>query len=156
RSSIGECGIDSRTFEILDPTQAVDYMSYCPRMIWTSPYGYLQIMRALQSGAFSSVDSHAVSKLTTPTFEKRDYHYLSLRIHRTNWASAKNRLDIHSSFKIRRFCPERSTSVESAIRVALFDANENLLYTTTCIPSHHVDVNATFQDLTACFPDFSG
>ena len=36
RASIGECGIDTRSFQVFDPRTASDLMSYCVP-VWTSP-----------------------------------------------------------------------------------------------------------------------
>jgi len=98
RASIGECGVDWRGLALFDPQTTSDYMSYC-QPVWTSPYGYNQILTALQSGAFSPESASPL--MNDPEDPKgAEYQYINFCVNER--ATAESRVIVVSSFHIPR------------------------------------------------------
>ncbi len=148
RASIGECGIDSRSFALFDPQTTSDYMSYCTPA-WTSPYGYNQILTALQSGNFSSAIAFERSPGEIP--QEAEYHYLSFQVHGRNREQA--RVVVTSSFHIPRPLPLINPR-PSGVSVELLDGEDGFLYGGSCESEAHIDENVPFESLRVFFPHF--
>lgn len=151
RASIGECGIDTRTFQVFDPRRVSDYMSYCAP-VWTSPYGYTTLLATLQSGAFSDGYGALLATSAAPTVA--EYGYLSFRVDRHR--DGKDRaVHVLSSFRITRPQPYGDMSQTSDVTVELFDRHDTLLFSTHCFGEVHVDESLPFRQYTCFFPHFA-
>ena len=150
RDSIGECGVDMRGRVLFDPRSTVDYMSYCPVQNWTSPYGYLQILQALQSGLFTAA-------LSATTATPSSYHYLSFEVHSRGQDSGQPQVRVTSSFCVARNDPPlrgRADQAPSVVSVELLDADGGFLHALPCDPQPHVDRHSPFEMFKVHFPDF--
>ncbi|CAJ2863936.1 Uncharacterised protein [Burkholderia pseudomallei] len=149
RASIGECGVDWRGLVLFDPQTTSDYMSYC-QPVWTSPYGYNQILTALQSGAFSPASA---SPLAGDPGAPRgaEYHYVNFRVDAR--VTAKERVTVVSSFHIPRPRP-LSRALPSEVSVELLDDEGALLSGFASETDLHADNNVPFQYFRAYFPHF--
>ncbi|WP_157636785.1 hypothetical protein [Burkholderia ubonensis] len=150
RASIGECGVDSRAVTVLDPWQTFDYMSYC-NPVWTSPYGYLNIFRTLQSGSFSS-GRIGIRESETP--QQSEYHHLSFLVCQTQPIGENPTVSITSSFHILRSPPE-PINAQSDMKVELYGSDETFLYAARCESDADQDDTAPFRAYRVSFPHTS-
>jgi hypothetical protein len=117
--SIGEAGIDLRSFECKDPSLLTDYMSNCNDASWTSPHGYLQLLKIMQEGPFCD---HLANQ---PNKERKQIEYYHADFHRDH---LQHTLSITSAYHVCQPMPEQSLIKHGSIRAYFYSTDNVLMY----------------------------